>query len=354
MVPGGPFYSGEAFPDFSTSTFPSSVPIPVTAADDAFENALRQHHDDQLAVLGAAAPPNLYTPAGGQINDFNNSLSSYPILQSDPSKDDVIMISRQSWQHALSETNQAKKERDELRLQLATVRNELYTAKRVQKQLRMELDEVKVAAKTLRRQSTTLAETQKRLRKERNEARIKVAILSKGYPRDHAAAMLKAVSAGNVGSNKSRDPLALLLGQAPAATPLAESNAGRGGDLKMSDTGDNTAQGATESSTETQNQMEGAALSTQQTQQTQGGSNNNQWHFIGSGGDATLEAIVAMDESPENQIVLDPDDDDDQRLIDAFLAETSANSGGELSPTQTGFSPTTMAELFGGGGVDIT
>lgn len=353
MVPGGPFYAGGDLPDFSTSTFPSSVPIPVTAADDAFENALRRHHDDQLAVLGAAAPPpNLYTPAGGQINDLNNNLSSYPILQSDPSKD-VIMISRQSWQHALSETNQAKKERDELRLQLATVRNELYTAKRVQKQLRMELDEVKVAAKTLRRQSTTLAETQKRLRKERNEARIKVAILSKGLPRDQAAAMLEAVSAGNVGGNKSRDPLALLLGQAPAATPLADSNTGRRGSLKRSDTGDNNnMQGGPESSVGTQNRLQGATIATQRARE---GNNNNQWHFAGGGGDATLEAIVAMEESPENQIVLDPDDDDDQRLIDAFLAETSANSGGELSPVQTGFSPTTMAELFGGGGgVDIT
>ncbi|KAM7219671.1 hypothetical protein V8F06_004884 [Rhypophila decipiens] len=350
MVPGGPFYAGGDFADFSTSTFPVAVPIPVTAPDDAFENALRQHHDDQLAVLGAAAPSaNLYTTsaAAGQIGDINNS-SSY---QSDPSKD-VIMISRQSWEHALSESSQAKRERDELRLQLATVRNELYTAKRVQKQLRMELDEVKVTAKTLRRQSTTLAETQKRLRKERNDARIRVAMLSKVLPRDQAAAVLKAAGGEGVtviNSNKSRDPLALLLGQAPAATPIADSSAARGGSMKAYDAAtavNNTSSnlpGGSDLLPPTQAHP-GAMIA----QQLQGG-NNTQWHFDGTGGSGTLAGAIAMDESPENHIMLDPDEDDDQRLIDAFLAETSANSGGELSPEQAGFSPTTMAELFGGG-----
>ncbi|KAM7190817.1 hypothetical protein V8F33_009240 [Rhypophila sp. PSN 637] len=349
MVPDGPFYAGGDFADFSTSTFPVAVSIPVTAPDDAFENALRQHHDDQLAVLGAAAPSaNLYATsaaAGAQIGDINNS-SSY---QSDPSKD-VIMISRQSWEHALSESSQAKRERDELRLQLATVRNELYTAKRVQKQLRMELDEVKVTAKTLRRQGTTLAETQKRLRKERNDARTKVAMLSKVLPRDQAAAVLKAAGGEGVtviNSNKSRDPLALLLGQAPAATPIADSSAAQRGSMKAHDTAtavDNTSSnlpGGSDLLPPTQGNP-GAMIA----QQLQGG-NNTQWHFDETGA-GTFAGAIAMDESPENHIMLDPDEDDDQRLIDAFLAETSANSGGELSPEQVGFSPTTMAELFGG------
>lgn len=280
-----PFYT-EEYPDFST--------YPVTG--DNFDNTIHQQ-DGQSALLGPGAPAISYA---SQIP--NNS--SYPGSQFQPNPDhskDMMMVSRQAWEDTVSETRQAKRERDELRLQVATLRNELYTSRQVQKQLRIERDEAQVAAKSLKKQTTTLAETHKRLRKERNEARIRTAMLSKAFPQDVTI------------TGRNQDPLALLLGQrrsrVDANTMMYENS-------RMQNTyGHKTAQ----------------RVETQQRRPRV-----NQWHGEGE------------KDSPEDHINGQPGShiDEDQQLIDAFLAETGSPE--DLSPETAGFSPRTMAELFQG------
>lgn len=270
----------------------------MTGAD--FDNTIHQQQNGQSAVLGLGAPTISYA---SQIP--NNS--SYPGSQFQPDLDqskDMMMISRQTWEDAVSENRQAKRERDELRMQVATLRNELYTSRQVQKQLRIERDEAQVNAKSLKKQTTTLAETHKRLRKERNEARIRAAMLSKAFPKDVTI------------TGRNQDPLALLLGQrktrVDANTMIFESS--RTGNPHGHDV-------------------------TRHEQAHQRRPRVNQWHGEG-------EEVIQ--DSPEDQMDGQPVGyiDEDQQLIDAFLAETGSPE--DLSPETAGFSPRTMAELFEG------
>jgi len=286
-----PFYTGE-YPDFST--------YPLVTGDNFDTTIHQQQQNGQSAVLGSGAHAISYA---SQIP--NNS--SYPGSQFQPNPDqskDMMMISRQAWEDTVSETRQAKRERDELRLQVASLRNELYTSRQVQKQLRIERDEAQVSAKSLKKQTTTLAETHKRLRKERNEARIRAAMLSKAFPKDVTI------------TGRNQDPLALLLGQ---RRTKVDANMVVYENSRMENT-------------------HGHGV-TRQEETHHRRPRVNQWH---GGGEEVIH------DSPEDQ--LDGQAvghiDEDQQLIDAFLAETGSPE--DLSPDNAGFSPRTMAELFQG------
>ena len=148
--------------------------------------------------------------------------------------------------------------------------------------------------RSLQKQTNTLAETHKRLRKERNEARIRAAMLSKAFPKDITI------------TGRNQDPLALLLGQRRSRVDA---------NMMMYETS-----------------RAGNHDVTRHNESHQRRPRVNQWHG---------EEEVIQD-SPEDQ---PPGHiDEDQQLIDAFLAETGSPE--DLSPETAGFSPGTMAELF--------
>ncbi|KAK3347321.1 hypothetical protein B0H65DRAFT_146345 [Neurospora tetraspora] len=71
---------------------------------------------------------------------------------------------------------QALSERDAARLSLATLRNELYNARQVEKRLRIERDEARAQVSFLKQERTQVRQTEVRLRRERNEARVALAL----------------------------------------------------------------------------------------------------------------------------------------------------------------------------------
>jgi len=68
------------------------------------------------------------------------------------------------------------KQRDEVRLTLSTLKNELYAARQVEKRLRGERDEARGQVAFLKRERATTRQTELRLRKERDQARLAAAM----------------------------------------------------------------------------------------------------------------------------------------------------------------------------------
>lgn len=68
------------------------------------------------------------------------------------------------------------KQRDEARLALSTLKNELYAARQVEKRLRGERDEARGQVVFLKRERATTRQTELRLRKERDQARLAAAM----------------------------------------------------------------------------------------------------------------------------------------------------------------------------------
>ncbi|KAK0648306.1 hypothetical protein B0T16DRAFT_388562 [Cercophora newfieldiana] len=74
-----------------------------------------------------------------------------------------------------SSLRRAQRERDEARMALSTMRNEVYSARQVEKRLRAERDEARSQVLFLKKERAAARTTEQRLRRERNAARMALA-----------------------------------------------------------------------------------------------------------------------------------------------------------------------------------
>ncbi|KAL2268054.1 hypothetical protein VTJ83DRAFT_2900 [Remersonia thermophila] len=187
------------------TTRPSSHPLYPTAA---FSIPATTSSLTATAATTAAAPANpllsaaAAAAAAAATTTTTNPGTSGPI----PDNPDDLAKLVTTLRNELSET----------RLQLSTVRNELYAARQIEKRLRVERDEARSQAEFLGQERAKLKVTEQRLRRERNEARL-------------AAAQAAAAAAAGLGSKGARvGGLGLGLGGGGKRGPAGLGGAGAG------------------------------------------------------------------------------------------------------------------------------
>ncbi|KAK3936926.1 hypothetical protein QBC46DRAFT_20305 [Diplogelasinospora grovesii] len=103
-----------------------------------------------------------------------------------------LVATRQMVKELRNQLQQAARERDDARLQVSALNNDLYAARQVEKRLRIERDEARSQVSFLQKEKTTTKQTEQRLRRERNEARLAL-IMAK---REKQRGKERAVSSG--------------------------------------------------------------------------------------------------------------------------------------------------------------
>ncbi|KAK3386308.1 hypothetical protein B0T20DRAFT_493973 [Sordaria brevicollis] len=136
--------------------------------------------DTEPIILDSTFP--LPSPSTTQPHNFtsfptNPQNQNQQQLPTGPQNSDDLHLQLQNLQSLLT---RALSERDSARLSLATLRNDLYNARQVEKRLRIERDEARAEVSFLKKERLQTKQTEGRLRRERDEARLALATAVRG------------------------------------------------------------------------------------------------------------------------------------------------------------------------------
>ncbi|KAK4442687.1 hypothetical protein QBC34DRAFT_224459 [Podospora aff. communis PSN243] len=143
---------------------------------------------DAVAVHSFAMgpPPHAFAPVvtSGEAPPLDMTMASVPVDLMDVN---LMTGPMPGWSDPSADTEaalrQALKERDEARMALSTMKNEVYAARQLEKRLRAERDEARSQVTFLKKERATGRLTEVRLRKERNQARMALALRKGGVKR---------------------------------------------------------------------------------------------------------------------------------------------------------------------------